>query len=407
MSRQRNMEDQAALPRGRNAPAISELTPCALIRKRSRRDRGRCRRGVGPRRRAARRSTAADRRRHRASTSLAGSDRSRRCRRRAVTTSVRAASSAVGRARPRGRGFAYSRWRKLRRTIGRAAPACLLCRAARAAPRGGDGAMRDRRRHSVGPAAGRQQSGFAEARDVHQRRIALPRRGGGKLLGRAPQREDRFDLAAQQAGVGQRRQRGARQHDGATVMRVALFGEYGRVEAVMQRQRAAGEQPRHQREGDAGERAERDRRQDSRVLARGRLRRNTASPPAISSLWLRATGTRPSPVTSKVMAATWAAAWPGRADGWKNSAARRSNTSSSGTTPSGRSRPKPQMWRIGNSSAATCMAISAMRDRADARRCDDRLGADARQARPPSPARARAAAAAPRSCRRAARRAAR
>ena len=39
-----------------------------------------------------------------------------------------------------------------------------------AAARRGDGAMRDRRRHAVGSAPRRQQTDFAEARNVHQRR---------------------------------------------------------------------------------------------------------------------------------------------------------------------------------------------------------------------------------------------
>ena len=79
--------------------------------------------------------------------------------------------------------------------------------------------------------------------------------------------------------------------------------------------------------------------------------------------------------------------------------------SSSGTTPSGRSSPKAQTWRIGNSSAADLHGGFGCA--APMRRSDDRLGAGARAAPPPCPAGATAAAAAPRSCRRAARRAAR
>ena len=67
------------------------------------------------------------------------------------------------------------------------------------------------------------------------------------------------------------------------------------------------------------------------------LRAATASPPAISSAWLRATGTRPSGVTSQVTTATWAAGLPSRSIGGGGiDRCRAVSRSSNGITPSGR-----------------------------------------------------------------------
>src|SRR5665213_1059581 len=49
-------------------------------------------------------------------------------------------------------------------------------------------------------------------------------------------------------------------------MRAALFSENDGIEAMMQRERAAAEQPRHQSDSNAGKRAGRNARQDCFIL---------------------------------------------------------------------------------------------------------------------------------------------
>ena len=121
----------------------------------------------------------------------------------------------------------------------RAAPACRLCarlrreRSARRAAR--DGASGIGAGMPSGRAAG--SSRFRRSSQCRPARIALPG-GAGKLLGRAPQREDVLTAPSRPASAS-----GASAGPGnttaAAIMRAALLGERGRIEAVMQRERAA------------------------------------------------------------------------------------------------------------------------------------------------------------------------
>ena len=222
-----------------------------------------------------------------------------------------------------------------------------------AAPRGAlDWPERERRRQAVGAAAGGEQADLAEARDVHQRRVAAPGGAGGEPLGRAPERDDRLDAGAEPARVGERAERRARQHQRGVGERLALRGEHVRIAAVMQRQRAAGEQPGQHGQGNAGKGGGRDRRQDIGLLGEAGFQKNAK--PAGHELQMAARNRHDAgggDVESDERDMGGGRARP-RARPCTLSGASSANRSSSGTTPSGKSRPKAQTWRMGNSSAA-------------------------------------------------------
>ena len=127
----------------------------------------------------------------------------------------------------------------------------------------------------------------------------------------------------QQPRLREPRHQRARHDHGVAAVVAALRRECRRIERLMQRQRPAGQQPGHQREREAGKRADGAAAEDGGVLLACRPSSRPASPPAISSVWLRATGTRPSGVTSKVTSATWSAGLPSRSIGAGGSIASR------------------------------------------------------------------------------------
>ncbi len=128
--------------------------------------------------------------------------------------------------------------------------------------------------------------------------------------------------------------------------------------------------------------------------------RYISNPPATSSTWLRATGTKS---RSNVMAAMCAAAGPGRVEATGISTWADPNTSSSGTIPSGKSCPNPQDLADREQRGRRLHRDFCMSSRSDPGRCYDALGARCRRARKQYPAGARAAELAPRSCPHAAR----
>ena len=126
----------------------------------------------------------------------------------------------------------------------------------------------------------------------------------------------------------------------------------------MQRQRPAGEQPRHQRQRDAGERAERDRRQDRRVLRKAAFQKR--GEPARDQLALAARDRHQAVARDIERHDGDMGGGMARPHGWLEEFGRC-------RTPSLVERhdavrqivAEAADVRIGNSSAATCMAMSA------------------------------------------------
>ena len=150
---------------------------------------------------------------------------------------------------------------------------------------------------------------------------------------------------------------------------------------MMQNKRAAAQQPRQQREAQAGKRRRHQRREDIRVLRRAALRAG----PRARRRAVRNDCARPAPVpvspTSNVTAATCAAAlfWRSRSGGGSGVSASGANKSSNGTTPSGRFSPNAQTITDGKHLGGDLHRESAVVERADAAAGDQRLGADARE----------------------------
>ena len=131
--------------------------------------------------------------------------------------------------------------------------------APRSATRQHEAAGRDRRRLAVRSTARSGQSDLAEYRDIHQG-PARPERACCQPLGRTPDREHAGQIVrADQPGLSEPHDHGARQHrDRAAFVRALCFEYCGR-ERVMQRERAAGQQPRHHGRRKAGKRSKRER----------------------------------------------------------------------------------------------------------------------------------------------------
>ena len=151
----------------------------------------------------------------------------------------------------------------------------------------------------------------------------------------------RRPFAREQSGLGKAKRHRRRQDQRCGALVAALAREHLRIERMMQRQRAAGQEPGHQRQADAGKRGWRKRRQYAGVLFEPAFKK-APKPPARNSRWRRATGSGPSSPTSNVVTARCAAALAARSSGGTGSSFAAVNRSSSATTPSGRLAPKPQ-----------------------------------------------------------------
>jgi hypothetical protein len=154
-------------------------------------------------------------------------------------------------------------------------------------------------------AAPREEADLAEDLHVdHGDAGVAPDRRAREPFGRAPDADHARKPAArrEEPGLGELLNQRSRKDDGVCVDLAALLGEGRLIEGMVQRQRPADQQPRHQRHRKARERRHGQSRQDNRVLAQPAFQ-GQRRPPAISSAWLRATGTRPAAVTSQVMTA--------------------------------------------------------------------------------------------------------
>ena len=150
-------------------------------------------------------------------------------------------------------------------------------------------------RNSAGPAARRRgaprSGGLAERQHVDQSRPecchAALRPAAVRARATAPGRFAARHASSRPASASPRHQR-ARQHDGVAAIVAALLGERRGIERLVQRQRSAGQQPRQQVSASP--------RTSWWCIRRGSSRHppvrpssTTARPPAISSMWLRAT----------------------------------------------------------------------------------------------------------------------
>ena len=111
---------------------------------------------------------------------------------------------------------------------------------------------------AVGVAARADQRGLAEHQHVGQRRSSDAARPGC-VMSRSGARQTASTFfsrgVSQQAGLRELRHQRARHDDRVAAIVAALRGERVGIEAVMQRQRAAAEQPGHHGQREAGERA--------------------------------------------------------------------------------------------------------------------------------------------------------
>ncbi len=214
-----------------------------------------------------------------------------------------------------------------RGTIGAAhrhGAASASARSRRPRSRPGAAARRRRSRRTESPPAGRSaprrrrdEAGLAEHLHVDHRELGLaPERApaaAARARARRPSTRLRPSRARQMPGFGElarpadRARRRCRRPHG----RCAAPRKHRRIERLMQRQRAA-------RPAAMAPTRRRGRRTTTASASRGSPRRcpirpssRTASPPATSSAWLRATGTEPSGDTSQVMTARCAPG-PGR-----------------------------------------------------------------------------------------------
>ncbi len=164
-------------------------------------------------------------------------------------------------AAPSGRAAPACRSRS--RSVRRPSPRPSLSRGARTATE------RHRRRPAACAAARGDEAGFAENRHIDEDGVALgakprspPSRSGECQAARivvGPSRANRPVSARRNATGGRQDQR-------AAAIVAPLPRENVGVERMMQHERAAGEQPRHQRQANAGKRSRRDGRKDGRVL---------------------------------------------------------------------------------------------------------------------------------------------
>ena len=199
------------------------------------------------------------------------------------------------------------------------------------------GAAARRRRQPISPKIG------TSTRTVSRSRQAglVPSRSGerhGAITQAGP-------VAREHAGLGQaERDRAGHDQRAATVIAAPLADQHRRIERMMQHKLAAAEEPRQQRQADAGERGRRQRRQHGRVLRQPAFQQHAEA--AGQQLQMTARH-RHDAVFADVEGDG------GKVRGRHCSARSRSsagtgssfsavNRSSNGTTPSGRSAPKPQ-----------------------------------------------------------------
>ena len=205
----------------------------------------------------------------------------------------------------------------------------------------------------------RDQPDLAEHRNVDQRGAAGPGRARAPAVRARARPPARSRSVASPISPASARRITIGPGSTATVQRssAALAREHRGRERMVQHQRAAGEQPRHDRAGEARERGGGERAEEHRVGLRCAPRGAPQGPPASSSAWLRATGTMPSAVMSKVTQRDVIGGVALALDRRRLVAARRRCRRAAPRRRAGCS-PKPHRKRIVKVSAAMCIARS-------------------------------------------------